>query len=108
MTPPALPWFPSPPAAPLTPSIVISASYPGDLANLDPLDPDQAAKLLPPLGSTQTTLFKTPALPCASHPRPPLYPGDLANLDALDPDQAAKLPHLMSLRDAIYSPQFRK
>jgi hypothetical protein len=29
-------------------------------------------------------------------------------MDSLDPEQAAKLPNLMALRDAIYSPQFRK
>ncbi|KAF8060096.1 Ogd [Scenedesmus sp. PABB004] len=34
--------------------------------------------------------------------------GDLANLDSLDPESAAKLPNLLALRDAIYSPTFRK
>ncbi|KAI8476726.1 MAG: hypothetical protein J3K34DRAFT_222445 [Monoraphidium minutum] len=33
--------------------------------------------------------------------------GDLANLDELDPASAAKLPSLMTLRDALYSADFR-
>ncbi|KAK4918635.1 putative component of NuA3 histone acetyltransferase complex, partial [Elasticomyces elasticus] len=34
--------------------------------------------------------------------------GDLANLTNLDKDSLAKLPSLVQLRDALYSPQFRK
>lgn len=37
-----------------------------------------------------------------------LQTGDLANMDKLDPESAAKLPNLLSLRDAIYSPEFRQ
>lgn len=33
--------------------------------------------------------------------------GDLANLDANDPDIVSRLPHLLALRQAIYSPTFR-
>ena len=34
--------------------------------------------------------------------------GDLANLDGLDDSSLSKLPSLLSLRDALYSPQFRE
>lgn len=34
--------------------------------------------------------------------------GDLANLDGLDDDALSKLPSLLKLRDALYSPAFRK
>ncbi|KAI9730158.1 MAG: hypothetical protein M1818_008252 [Claussenomyces sp. TS43310] len=34
--------------------------------------------------------------------------GDLANLDGLEDEALAKLPSLLKLRDALYSPEFRK
>ncbi|KAF2099329.1 hypothetical protein NA57DRAFT_55300 [Rhizodiscina lignyota] len=34
--------------------------------------------------------------------------GDLANLDGLDDSSLARLPSLLKLRDALYSPEFRK
>jgi Rps23 Pro-64 3,4-dihydroxylase Tpa1-like proline 4-hydroxylase len=34
--------------------------------------------------------------------------GDLANLDGLENEALAKLPSLLKLRDALYSPEFRK
>ncbi|PPQ67568.1 hypothetical protein CVT25_012062 [Psilocybe cyanescens] len=34
--------------------------------------------------------------------------GDLASLNFLSPAQIARLPNLLALRDALYSPQFRK
>lgn len=34
--------------------------------------------------------------------------GDLANLDGLDDTSLSRLPSLLQLRDALYSPQFRK
>lgn len=49
-----------------------------------------------------------PRKPLLTLTKPHTVPGDLANMDSLDPDQAAKLPNLMALRDAIYSPRFRK